>query len=70
MESTRARIVRGEHTYTGTRPRNRTSRATRFCGLMDSNVGDAIRQPPVALHECDYRRPLHRPYWPYMRGGQ
>jgi hypothetical protein len=26
---------------------------------MDSNVGDSIREPHVALHECDYRFALH-----------
>ena len=28
---------------------------------MDSNVGDSIREPRVALHGCDYRFALHRP---------
>src|SRR5215472_2544110 len=70
MESTRARIVRGEHAYTGTRSENRTSRATRLCWLMDSNLGDSIRQPQVALHECAYCLPTHRSYRPCMRGGQ
>ena len=56
IESTRARIVQGEQDYSE-KPHGEhsTSRARRFCALMDSNVGDSIREPHVALHGCDYR---------------
>jgi hypothetical protein len=48
IESTRARIVQGEQDYSE-KPHGEhsTSRARRFCALMDSNVGDSIREPHV-----------------------